>query len=184
MTTLTVGRNLAVENFPNNGVLLFPGAGDQRRCWPVTEYAALARWCIARGLPVIASGGAGDRLKTAAIARAAEGCLDAGGLFDWPAQAGLVSQSRLVVSNDSAALHLAVACGVAVVCISNGNHYGRFTEYPEGLLTAPACFVYPSSLASMSDPADSLAKSSKFDIGEIAVERVCAVLADLLGEDR
>ncbi len=42
----------------------------------------------------------------------------------------LISKARLVISNDTATVHFGAATGVPVVCISKGDHFGRFTEYP------------------------------------------------------
>jgi ADP-heptose:LPS heptosyltransferase len=42
---------------------------------------------------------------------------------------GLVNESLLVVSNDSAPVHIAIAYGRPFICIFNGSRYGRFIPY-------------------------------------------------------
>ena len=45
--------------------------------------------------------------------------------------AGLLRQSRLTISNDTGAVHIASAVGTPTVCILGGGHFGRFVPYPE-----------------------------------------------------
>jgi ADP-heptose:LPS heptosyltransferase len=42
----------------------------------------------------------------------------------------LLNESSLVIGNDSAPMHIAVALNKKAICISNGNHYNRFVPYP------------------------------------------------------
>lgn len=44
---------------------------------------------------------------------------------------GLISCSSFVISNDSAAIHIAVACRVPSLCFMHGAHFGRFAPYPD-----------------------------------------------------
>jgi len=45
--------------------------------------------------------------------------------------AGLLSQSRLTISNDTGAVFLSSAVGTSSVCILGGGHFGRFAPYPD-----------------------------------------------------
>ena len=44
--------------------------------------------------------------------------------------AELMQKAELVISNDTSAVHIGVAVNASVICISNGNTYGRFVPYP------------------------------------------------------
>ena len=44
--------------------------------------------------------------------------------------AGLLSESRLTISNDSGAVFISSAVGTPSVCIVGGGHFGRFLPYP------------------------------------------------------
>lgn len=44
---------------------------------------------------------------------------------------GLISCSSFVLSNDSAAIHIAAACRVPSLCFMHGAHFGRFAPYPD-----------------------------------------------------
>ena len=45
--------------------------------------------------------------------------------------AGLLSQSRLTISNDTGSVFLSSAVGTLSVCIIGGGHFGRFAPYPD-----------------------------------------------------
>jgi ADP-heptose:LPS heptosyltransferase len=45
--------------------------------------------------------------------------------------AGLLSQSRLTISNDTGSVFLSSAVGTLSVCILGGGHFGRFVPYPD-----------------------------------------------------
>ena len=60
----------------------------------------------------------------------------------------LISKATLVISNESSAVHISVACNVPVVCLSNGNHFGRFNPYPISISTT-CITVYPEHFASI-----------------------------------
>jgi len=44
---------------------------------------------------------------------------------------GLLSQSRLTISNDTGVVYLSSAVGTSSVCIVGGGHFGRFVPYPD-----------------------------------------------------
>ena len=45
--------------------------------------------------------------------------------------AGVLSQSRLTISNDTGVVYLSSAVGTLSVCIVGGGHFGRFVPYPD-----------------------------------------------------
>jgi ADP-heptose:LPS heptosyltransferase len=44
-----------------------------------------------------------------------------------------INSGQLIIANDSAPIHIAVALNKKAVCISNGNHYNRFVPYPQSI---------------------------------------------------
>jgi ADP-heptose:LPS heptosyltransferase len=62
--------------------------------------------------------------------------------------AATIAGARVVVSNDTAAVHIAAAVGAPAVCVLGGGHYGRFLPYPEqyggpGQGPLPAAVTHP-----------------------------------------
>jgi ADP-heptose:LPS heptosyltransferase len=52
-----------------------------------------------------------------------------------------------MLCNDSGALHIGIAVGAKVICISNGFHFGIFHPYPKEIYS-DACFLYPEEIMS------------------------------------
>jgi ADP-heptose:LPS heptosyltransferase len=89
-----------------------------------------------------------------------------------------IGHAELVITHDTGAFHIAVALGKQVICISNGNSYGRFHPYPESF-GAKVTMLYPDV-----DPGDeyasenfrSLARANSVLIDSISARRVMQVI--------
>lgn len=106
-------------------VALAPGAayGGAKR-WPPEYFAEVAADLAADGVHVVMIGTAADAETAALVKRAFEGRSGRGaqlaslvGLTDLPTLAGVLANSRALVTNDSGAMHLAAAIGVAVTAM-------------------------------------------------------------------
>lgn len=63
-----------------------------------------------------------------------------------PELAKIISETKLLISNDTSAVHFAAATNTPFICIANGLYYGRFYPYPDevfnkGYYLLPAEFV-------------------------------------------
>ena len=89
--------------------------------------------------------------------------------------AQVLNSARLVVSNDTAAVHLAAALGTPTVCIALGSHAYRFNNYPLEM-GVNICFLFPEEVESrirdgnFSDYQSPY--SSELDINSISPDRV------------
>lgn len=54
-----------------------------------------------------------------------------------------IAESTLLISNETSGPHFAAALGIPCICISNGNHFGRFHPYPSTMANHSVT-VYPS----------------------------------------
>jgi heptosyltransferase II len=121
-------------------VTLAPGAayGHAKR-WPPEHYAALVSTLVTRrGVACVLVGGAVDAAATAEVRDGADAAarphiVDLAGVTSLRALAGVLSLSRICVSNDSGAMHLAAALGVRVVAL-----FGPTREYETAPLGWPA----------------------------------------------
>ena len=57
----------------------------------------------------------------------------------------IIGNAELLISNETVAPHIAVAVNCQFICISNGNHYGRFHPYPEEIFNG-GYYVYPPQI--------------------------------------
>jgi heptosyltransferase-2 len=104
-------------------VALAPGAayGGAKR-WPGQSFAELAVALERDGVKSVLVGGAADAAGGAEVVELVRGMGAAGvlnliGRTDLPALAGVLIQCRALVSNDSGAMHLGAALGVAVTAM-------------------------------------------------------------------
>ena len=95
------------------------GAFHGARHWPTDLFADVVRGLRERGLDVVLTGGADDVVRAAAVAQSAglppEAVL--AGALDLQAFAGVIAATRLVVTVDTGAAHLASAYGIPSVVV-------------------------------------------------------------------
>jgi len=112
--------------------LVAPGAGDPVKCWPAAGFAAIGdRLVREKRLAVVLAGAPGEE----DLADAVSSGMDAGsqsvvGRTTPLELAALLSESAILVGNDSGPIHLAAGTGTPAVCILGGGHHGRFLPYP------------------------------------------------------
>lgn len=113
-------------------IVIAPGASRDARRWSVRGFGAVARAILDghHGWRCLVVGTNAERALAeqivAALGERADnraGCTDVLGLVD------CIAHSRLVLGNDSAAVHIAAACGVPGVAVVGGGHYSRCFPY-------------------------------------------------------
>ena len=104
---------------PDGYVVLHPGASSGARRWPARRWVRLAAELEARGVPVVLTGGPGERALVAGVAATAglppSRCT--AGQLSLPALAALVAGADLLVCGDTGVAHLATALGTASVLL-------------------------------------------------------------------
>lgn len=109
-------------------VALNPGAHDPERCWPAASFARVAEGLCKIGIMPILVGGPDDRAICAAVRAEAEVEIpDFSGRTSLGQMATLLSKMELVVSNDTAAAHIAAAVGTPVVSLHAASSFYRET---------------------------------------------------------
>jgi ADP-heptose:LPS heptosyltransferase len=143
--------------------------------------------CERYGYAVAIAGSAADRGLAQRIVSMAKRAapIDLTGRTPLPELVGLIAQAKILVSNETSAVHMAAAVGTRAVCISNGHQFGRFSPYP-----AQACaevrYLYPREITERLDDMAGLcadyARRSYLDINEIpagaVIEEIDAVLSE------
>jgi ADP-heptose:LPS heptosyltransferase len=90
-----------------------------------------------------------------------------------------IAAADYLISNESSAVHFAAAIGTPTVCISNGNHFGRFCPYPLSI-NSKITTVFPSDSFYQPENFEALVKTyvygSDLDINGITAERVFTFL--------
>lgn len=114
--------------------LLNPGARLADRRWPPEAYAAVARGLAERGLAVLVVWGPGEEGLAGAIAAGSGARLAPP--TDLDRLAALMRRARLVVSNNSGPMHLAVAVGAPTVGVFFRGDSARWGHLVPGFAAA------------------------------------------------
>jgi ADP-heptose:LPS heptosyltransferase len=113
--------------------VLFPGASSPIKQWPVEFFAAVANHLVDQfgWIPLVCGGPAEHLLGDQLIKKLnVPNAINFAGITTLPELTELLRGARLVISNDTSAVHIAAGVGVPSVCILGGGHYGRFMPYP------------------------------------------------------
>ena len=166
------------SNVQENKIIFCPGAKVPFRRWEPKKFAELSDKLISNfpGSEFVLCGAESDNTTSQEIiSNSTVRFSNYTGQLNLIELTKLFSQAQLIITNDSGPFHLAVALNKRVVCISNGNNYGRFTPYPEKMQTWSKV-VYPSELASINSEAERLnqycKEGSMLDINSISVSMV------------
>ncbi|RMF60266.1 MAG: lipopolysaccharide heptosyltransferase II [Calditrichaeota bacterium] len=120
------------SNFPM--IAMAPGSVWNTKRWPPEYYTELAKKLIQEGFRVVLVGGSADREVADKISHALKDhVLNAVGEFTLRQSAYIIKLSHLLITNDSAPLHMGVAVGTPVVAIF-GPTVKDFGFYPYGAL--------------------------------------------------
>jgi len=171
---------------PEDYIVLFPGAGTLDRVWSSGRFSDLC--ILLRKITpskILICGDSRDRASANDIVKFSgiENIEDITGKTTLPQLVKLIGRSKLLISNESCAVHIAAAVGTKAVCISNGNHFGKFNPYPKSMAENIET-LYPAEVNDHIDDYEVLIRrfaiSSDIEINKISVESVFEVARNLL----
>ena len=162
----------------SNYAVICPGAYVPKRRWYVKNFIQTADYLHSRyNISSVFVGGVQDK-PSPTEQQAMDKRLyitNFIGAIKLPRTVALIQKSILVVSNDTGIAHIGAAADVPVVVVSNGNHFGRFTEYPKDVYES-IFYAYPSEIAQSNLPFQELVdlfdNGSMLDINSIPVDKI------------
>jgi heptosyltransferase-2 len=99
-------------------VVLAPGSVWATKRWDATHFAALARLLVAGGARVLLTGGPGDvEVASRVAALAGGGVLSLAGRTDLATSVAVIDLAAVLITNDSAPMHVGCARGTPVVAV-------------------------------------------------------------------
>jgi lipopolysaccharide heptosyltransferase I len=118
--------------------LLAPGTTWQTKHWQIEGFADVARQFLEKGLDVVLAGAPRDRARCHAIKELCPQTADLSGRTTTAQLAAIIRRSTICVSNDSGAMHLAVALVKPVVSVFGPTSPVRVGPYgrPEAVIRA------------------------------------------------
>jgi ADP-heptose:LPS heptosyltransferase len=130
-------------------LVVAPGASWQPKMWPINHFAELLQRLSKRfDLQIVLCGGPSDQ----ALCRQLEALVSNHQVINLAGQTTLlelieiIRSAKLLVTNDSAPVHISAATQTPSVCLLGGGHYGRFLPYtPEQVVdtVTPVVVTHP-----------------------------------------
>jgi len=164
-------------------IILFPGAGSKNRIWSPKRFAELCKLIRKSFESTILICGDSKDIENAQEIIQLSGISDIenkAGKTSLPELVKLIATSALLISNETCAVHIAAAVGAKAICLSNGNHFGRFNPYPKSLANH-ILTLYPPEISERLNEFEKLAVeyavSSTVDINNITAEQVFNAVA-------
>jgi ADP-heptose:LPS heptosyltransferase len=130
-------QNVLKDIVDSNGTTigLFPGASDCIRCWNVENYAKLTDSINYEVDAYVLFGGPNDANLASEIERLLEKAQPGLKIVNLAGKTTLqelykcISECSVLISMESAGLHMGITAGVPTVGIAGGGHYGRFIPW-------------------------------------------------------
>ena len=115
-----------------NYFVLFLGAGNAERKWPVSAFTQIAEYTNSKfNLTPMLCSGPGDEADAAQIEKNyGKEIVNLSGKTSLVQLCGLLKNARFLVCVDTGALHIAAALGTPVIGLYSGKFYQRFAPYP------------------------------------------------------
>ena len=117
-----------------NFFVIFPGSSSAYKSWPVASFAKIAIRIVETygWTPVILGGfhefSIGEQLEEKLIKYSPKNYVGKTTLTEL---VEILRSARVLVSNDTSAVHIAASVNTPSACILGGGHYGRFLPYPD-----------------------------------------------------
>jgi len=181
INNVKISQNLPLDKF----AVIFPDTGAEFRQWNLDNYAQIADFLFDNyGLHIVIAGGEKFKDKSQELISkiSTDNITNITGNKSLSEFAKIISSASLLVSGDTGAYHMAAALNTKVVCISNGNTYGRFVPYPEELSEKVAVVFPPEIQNNFMNQAflhDKYRYASILDINNITVESVKSQIKEL-----
>ena len=128
-----LGADLLLSGVKEPFVILHQGAGHCAKLWNPKRWAETADWVAGLGFEPVLSGNHREREQVEDIRRQMSGSShNIAGRCDLPTYAEIVSRAHLMISVDSAPVHVAAAMQTPVVALFGPTDSRRWGPYPNG----------------------------------------------------
>ena len=165
-------------NLPQNYAIFFVGAGKNFRKWDIQKFAMVAKHLKDNyDYKIVLCGGANDIKESKSFKQCFnDDYLDLVGKTTLVELLYVFNNGNIIISNDTAAPHIAVALSMKnVFVISNGFHLGRFVPYPKNLSENYHVIYHPEIEKNLDDFKELCNKyyfGSELNINKISVDTV------------
>ena len=129
-TKISIPHKSEIPDLPY--FILFIGAGNPERRWPIDSFVEAAKYASSRyGATAVVCGGPGDETDAQEFMnKYGQGALNYAGKTTLTYMMELLSRAKFLICVDTGALHMGVSAGCPVIGLYSGKFYGRFAPYP------------------------------------------------------
>jgi ADP-heptose:LPS heptosyltransferase len=117
-----------------SGILIFAGSSNPKKNWEKEKYVEIIQRILSQTTEDVILGGSESERSVADYILSnilSDRIVNKVGATSLPKFVELVASCRVVISNDTNAVHVAAACRVPSICVLGGGHFRRFLPYPE-----------------------------------------------------
>jgi ADP-heptose:LPS heptosyltransferase len=172
---------------PNHPYLvLVPVGSTPSKRWPLKSFIELGKQLLAKTkVNIVLVGGLGDIRLVSSLEEGLatrDRVFNLAGKLDLQQLAAVVAEAKLVISNDTAAAHIATAYRVLLITLANGNNYGRFAPTPPEWHLNALTFYPPTFLKVLKQhgPTPYYANRKRWRLGRIPVSKVLRAALEML----
>jgi len=165
--------------------ILFPGASWHGRRWPTEYFAEIIEQLHHRyGWHAVLCGSSAEwALCQSVVDQSQIASVNMAGKTSLTEFVELVRGSKLLVGNETSAVHISAAVGTPVVCVLGGGHYGRFMPYsdtvkgvkPVAVIHQMSCFNCNWNCNQPHDPAGPVPCISRISVAQVLVSTEQAI---------
>ena len=180
-------KKLSYE-LPKKYAILFIGASTSYRKWSIEGFAKVGEYLKEKhDYDIVLCGASSDADDALKFRKYFSGkYIDLVGKTSLIELLYVIHKGNLMIANETSAPHLAIALEMTnVFVISNGNHYGRFTPYPQEVSENYHVIYHPEIEKDLEDYAklsNSYGYGSKLNINEISVKSVENKIKEILND--
>jgi ADP-heptose:LPS heptosyltransferase len=139
--------------FNFNYFVVVPGAGSKKRMWSTENFSKLIDYLTGKyNTKAVLTGAFGEAYLGEEIiskSKNKNNIVNEIGKIKLIELVPIITNCDFLVSNETGAVHIAAALRKKTVCISNGNHFGRFNPYPQEI-TDKIKYIYPPEIMNSS----------------------------------
>lgn len=170
-------------------ITVFHGAAREKKVWDYKNFVEIAKYLIKKySVNIGLVGGKNEVNNALRISKllSENNVRNLTGETSLTELVKIISDSKLLISNDSAAIHIAVSVDKQFICISNGERYGRFLPYPKEVFDK-GYYVYPDEIKNSNKSFEELSELYRFDSGldinSISAEEVMKLCDKILSSN-
>lgn len=155
-------------------IVIVPGAQQEIRRWPEKNFSQLIELILfTYHYDILLAGSSSERktIKKIVSNINSERVFNIAGKTSLTQFGKIISKAKLLISNETSAVHFAASLNTPFVCISNGKLFRRFYPYPESM-SLNCAYVYPDEFEKKLDEAENSVYDLKTEINQITVEKV------------